>query len=76
MSWVDNETLRLIDISYAEPFEKVIKTSSLREFAQPVDEVASTAIPYFDLQPYTIQDGNPINKRIPGCNFFAEPVES
>ena len=28
MTWVDNKTIRLIDISRAEPFEKIIKITS------------------------------------------------
>jgi hypothetical protein len=30
-------------------------------------------MPFFDKEPYLIKDGDPLNKRTPGCNFFVEP---
>ena len=53
MTWVDNETLRIIDISHDEPFEKLIKTSALNTGAF-VEVESSSTIPYFDITPYTI----------------------
>jgi len=48
MAWIDNENLRVIDISCEEPFEKIISTTTLADASKPVEEIGSTTMPFFD----------------------------
>jgi hypothetical protein len=52
MKWADNETIRFINISNSEPFEKLIAISALLQSA--VTEVASSTMPFFDKRPYSL----------------------
>jgi len=71
MAWVNNDTVRLINIAHKEPIEKLVKTSSLLLAGSPyIVELAAGTIPFFDRGPYTIAEGTPFMKKTVGCNFF------